>query len=293
MTGFARLGTQWRETSIVWTLRSVNHRYFECQMRLPDGMGDLEIQARNLLKKRFERGHVECVLNLTGAEGEGGGLELDSTLLRSLLTMERRLGRAAGRHPRDRLSLAQLMTWPGLIRARQTGRLTSLTDGPLGQAILVALDETARSLQSSREREGRELAGVVRELLATLTGLVGQVAQRLPQLRQDLERRLRDRLAELAVLVVDESRISQEIAFNINRMDVAEELDRLQVHIREMAGVLDQAGPVGRRLDFLCQELNREANTLCSKSQDVTLSRLGVELKVTVEKLREQVQNLQ
>ncbi|MBF0177651.1 MAG: YicC family protein [Magnetococcales bacterium] len=292
MTGFSRLESSEGDVEIVWQLKSVNHRYLEIHFRLPDGLGDLEGMARKRLQAFFSRGHLDCSLALRRGNGTGGTMVLDEALLEELLSMEGRLrtrldGRGAG------LSLGKLLSWPGVVRQAQGSGWSEPVTPALLEILLLHLEKAARELEATRRREGELLTELLQKQLSDLAVLVEQVENRLPTVRSELECRLRQRLAELGETGADPVRLSQEIVFYLHRMDVAEELDRLKVHIREMKAILEQGGPVGRRLDFLCQELHREANTLGSKSQDGQLTRLGVDMKVAIEKLREQIQNLE
>ncbi|MEO5365933.1 MAG: YicC family protein [Magnetococcus sp. WYHC-3] len=295
MTGFAQIEETAQGYRLSWRVKSVNHRFLDLALRLPDEVGGWEAQVRERVKARLARGRVECQFSLAREGGGGSDLVLDKALLGALLDMERRLRDGANTNwePRSPLSMDRLMSWPGLIAERR-----GLEDEPVPLAERLApmamemLQRTLERLVVEREREG---AGLARVLLAGLDSLESQAAQvsaQLPLARAEVERRLAERVRELEV-EVDPVRMAQEVAFLLNRADVGEELDRLRLHVDEMRQVLLAGGAAGRRLDFLCQELNREANTLCSKSQDRDISRIGVDMKVTIEQLREQVQNLE
>ena len=294
MTGFARCEESHGGFQIIWRLKSVNHRYLDLSFRLPEGCEALEIQAANHLKRQIARGHLDCILVLRPEGGEARELELNKALLNTITDLEeqtRRMG--VGRHERAGLTLHNLLSWPGVVQRR--AHFDGLDDGnsPLFQAILAVLQRTAQSLVTARSREGAELAALVHGFLDALRALLEEVAARLPEVRERSGERLRERLRELTDAPVEEGRLAQELALLLSRMDVTEEVDRLGIHLQEMAASLTREEPVGRRLDFLCQEMGREINTLCSKSQDGELSRAGVEMKVVLEKLREQIQNLE
>ncbi|MBF0165716.1 MAG: YicC family protein [Magnetococcales bacterium] len=291
MTGYARREGMAGEWRIAWRIKSVNHRFLDPVARLPEGCGGLEPAVIRLLKERLERGHVECVLTVHG-EGEAAHrLELDESLLDALLSLERRLVRRKGGKGRGRISADRLLAWPGMARERRLGG--TLEDSPGRDAVLVLLEETVADLIRLRAVEGKALAGVMGRLLETLRERVEEVQRQAPRVRESLESRLRAQVEKYVGSLTGEERLAQELAFLLNRQEIVEEIDRMLVHMREMSLTLAGDGAAGRRLDFLCQELAREANTLCSKAQDGEISRLGVEIKVLVEQLREQAQNLE
>lgn len=291
MTGFAEEKSTCAGLRMVWRLRSVNHRYFDVSFRRPSNWPgswhDLEGQASKRLQARFARGHLDCELHLM-TEGEvGQRLELDGELLRDLLRLEAEIMAQSGRGP---FSMDQLLTWPGLIREHKPQESDELG---LLQAALDLLETTAVQLERTRATEGQALTVVVLQLLDEFAHLLTQVNALLPELRAEQKRIVQARVSELAGTPVEPGELAREVAILLNRVDIAEEVERLRVHLNELRVLLSGSAPVGRRLDFFCQELNREANTLCSKSQNSTLTRLGVEMKLAVEKLREQAQNLE
>jgi uncharacterized protein (TIGR00255 family) len=293
MTGFGSSSRPSHGFSVTWQLKSVNHRFLDLAFRLPDGYGELEILAAKRLKAIFSRGRIECTLSLKSQPGSGSELKLDSQLLKSLLSLEAEIVSSA---PEDRanLSVANIITWSGMIREQSRPQINDLeADKPFSVVALDILHEAANSLADMRQSEGEALELVIRSLLEELTLLVERVVTNLPRVVQALEKRLDDRLKELTATVIDDGRLAQERLYFINRLDISEELDRLKIHLNELSTVLSLTEPVGRRLDFLCQELSREANTLCSKAQDGEITKIGVDMKVAVEKLREQVQNLE
>ncbi|MEO5329713.1 MAG: YicC family protein [Magnetococcus sp. THC-1_WYH] len=291
MTGYGQAEAVFEGVRILWRLKSVNHRYLDLSFRLPDGMEALEVAAGTLLKEYLSRGHIDGYLSLSVDGGEGGLLDLNRGLLKDLLAFEKRLmGEVGERRPMD---LGVLLGWPGMVRERRVDVAGKLREGRLGQAVLDTLGLAAQSLREVREREGERTGVVLSQLLEELRGTVAQASGRLPELRVVMKERLRTRLEDWLTTAVDENRFMQELAVLYNRMELSEELDRLVMHCQEVVKIMELGQPMGRRLDFLCQELGREANTLCSKSQDGQLSRWGVEMKVTIEKMREQVQNLE
>ncbi|MBF0341134.1 MAG: YicC family protein [Magnetococcales bacterium] len=293
MTGFAAREQVVGEARIAWRMKSVNHRFLDLSMRVPEGCDSLELLAARRLKERFARGRLECVLTLV-PDGRGErAIELNQGLLTGLLDLEKRLReQLEDGMERAPLSLDRLLSWPGMTRER---RVVEDLETETGRAaVLELLEETCQELDLVRGGEGEALVGVMRGLLEALSARVVEVEVAIPQARRVMEERLRERVMAFcgSDTALDEG-LGRELAFLLNRMDIAEEADRLRVHIREMESLLAGEAPVGLRLDFLCQELNREANTLCSKAQDGELSRLGVELKVIIEQLREQARNLE
>ncbi|MBF0284236.1 MAG: YicC family protein [Magnetococcales bacterium] len=297
MTGYGRAEGVVGEWQAAWRLKSVNQRFLELSFRIPEGFGELEGAARALLKERVGRGHLDVTLSLGGEKPASGGYRIDRGVLVAVAGLERELRKALpdkGRgRGRGRLSLERLAQWPGVVRERRPLDLLAAGEKAARDALMALLEEAVNGLLESRRREGAALAEALDALLRELEGLAARVGGRLPEVRRMQEQRLRERVGELLGHVAEEPRMAQELAILLNRMEVGEELDRLGVHVRECRSLLGQEAAVGRKLDFLCQELNRETNTLCSKSQDGELTRLGVEMKVVVEKIREQVQNLE
>ncbi|NGZ05869.1 MAG: YicC family protein [Magnetococcales bacterium] len=292
MTGFAkgeRVIAGWR---VRWRIKSVNHRHLDLSVRLPDGFSELELLVVRLLQQRFARGHLECTLSL---DAEGGGarrLQLDRALLAAVQALEREVLAGEEGVVRTPFTMDRLMAWPGMVHERVVGDELS---GDAGcNALLEFLDEVCGQLAAARQAEGLALVAVIERILMDLRGCLDQVEAQIPRVRTALEQRVQERVATYIGKPpeMDEG-LARELAYLFTRQDIAEELDRLRVHVREMGSLLMHESPIGLRLDFLCQELNREANTLCSKAQDGPLARLGVEIKVYVEQLREQARNLE
>jgi uncharacterized protein (TIGR00255 family) len=293
MTGFGSAEIVSHGFQLGWQLKSVNHRFLDLSLRLPDSYGELEILAAKRMKSLFGRGRIELTLSLKRHASVGEESELNSELLQSLLSLEKSLNEQA---PGERipLGLATLLNWPGMVQERSRPQLSDSEDGKsFSEVVLDLLEGAAHELTQSRLDEGEELGSIIGQQLSQLTRLVERVEENLPRVQVALEQRLKSRLSELAETAIDEARLAQEQIYFMNRLDVAEELVRLKIHLKDLAAVLKLEEPVGRRLDFICQELNREANTLCSKAQDGEITRIGVDMKVLIEKLREQVQNLE
>ena len=283
MTGFARREVNGAWGSLVCELRSVNHRFLEPGFRLPDELRGAEPEFRQRLTRELRRGKVDCSISYRRVQGAETALEVDRQALERLLERIRDLSRAL---PQNTVNVLDILRWPGVLR----------DDTDLGDEVLAAANSvfaaTLTDLIATRAREG----GRLRELLETrcvgLEGLVANVRARLPEVQARIRGKLEERLAELQANV-DRDRLEQELALLLQRLDVDEELDRLTGHIVEIRRVINGSEPAGRRLDFLMQELNREANTLSSKSQDLETTRSAVDMKVIIEQMREQVQNIE
>ena len=304
MTGFARREAIGPWGTLVCELRSVNHRFLEPGFRLPDELRALEPELRQLLMRQLKRGKVDCTLTHRPAETAARALDLDRDALERLLTRLREVGAALAEGgpaaPGDagnaapggasalqaEVSPLDVLRWPGIIRETGAGTDELLAAGR--QLVAAALAELA----AARAREGERLRGLIEQRCAGLAELVGVVRARLPEVEARIRARLEERLAELQANI-DRDRLEQELALLLQRLDVEEELDRLGAHIEEIRRVIGGNEPAGRRLDFLMQELNREANTLSSKSQDLETTRAAVDMKVLIEQMREQVQNVE
>ncbi len=285
MTGFARVERQYEFGRLSWEMRSVNHRYLDFGLRLPEEFRPLESDIRTCLGQFLSRGKIEATLRFVAEPGAiSSRLELNLGLARELLVVHEALARLAGTE--QSVDINQLIKWPGLIEEKRPD------PAPLQEAAMALLTQTAQELQASRSREGEQMANAIRERLAGVATLTSRVRQWLPEIRIGLKQKMLERLADLSQSL-DPGRIEQEVVMLAQKIDVDEELDRLDAHVEEVYRVLDLKEPVGRRLDFLMQEFNREANTLSSKSIDQRTTQAAVDLKVLVEQMREQVQNVE
>jgi uncharacterized protein (TIGR00255 family) len=283
MTAFARASSQLPDRSLTWELRSVNHRFLEPHFRLPDSLRGLEAQLRDLVRSRLERGKLDATLTLAET-ADAPALSVDLERLDAYLAacgqIAARLGDSAPLSPLD------LLRMPGVVRS------AAPDPEALAEAARALFATALTSLEETREREGETLAALVADRLDRLEAEIAGVRTALPELLALQRRKLRDRLEELTAQL-DGDRLEQELAYLAQRADIDEELDRLATHCKEFRRVLAGPGPIGRRLDFLAQELNREANTLGSKSLGAAVAQAAVEMKVLIEQLREQVQNLE
>jgi len=260
----------------------VNHRFLEAAFRLPDELRSAEGELRTRLAARVRRGKVDCTMSYRRPAGAGGALEVDAPALERLLAAAQNIARSL--HGPATVNLLEVLRWPGVLREEGVGGEQLLAAA--GALFTATLDE----LFAARAREGQRLRELLEQRCAGLEALVAGVRARLPEVQARARARLNERLAELSV-ALDRERLEQELALLLQRLDVDEELERLAGHIAEVRRVIGGAEPAGRRLDFLMQELNREANTLSSKSQDLETTRSAVEMKVVIEQMREQVQN--
>lgn len=285
MTGFARREASGPWGTLVCELRSVNHRFLEAGFRLPEEVRSVEPELRQLVTRELKRGKVDCTVTYRAAQGAERTLDIDPETLERLLVRVRELAGAL-RTQHTVVDVLEVLRWPGVIREAEGGNEALL------DALRTLFAGALEDLAATRSREGKRLKELIEQRCVTLEGLVAQVQARLPEVQARVRTRLLERVAELKA-AVDQDRVEQEIAILLQRLDVAEELDRLTGHIAETRRAIAGREPSGRRLDFLMQELNREANTLSSKSQDLETTRAAVEMKVTVEQMREQVQNVE
>ena len=283
MTAFARVEKRLDAATLIWELKSVNHRYLEVSPRLPDAFRDLEGPLREQCRKALGRGKVEVGLRYQ-LKGGDGNLTLNEELVQQLAVAARRVGDIM-LHPAP-VDVAEILRFPGVLQGMEADL------SGLGKAALALLDDGLKALAEARAREGEILAGLLEERLDGVLVQVERVRAALPGILDNLRDKLKRRVEEV-VASPDPQRLEQEIVILAQKMDVAEELDRLVAHVGEVRRSLSDGGQIGRRLDFLMQELNREANTLGSKSVDTETTQAAVELKVLIEQMREQVQNIE
>ena len=284
MTAFARQETDTEQGTLAWEIRSVNHRYLEIGLRLPEELRVVESAVRETVNARLGRGKVDCTCRYRPLTAGAAPVLLDeNTLTRLLDACQAVNARLPEKAP---LNALELLRWPGVVLEQE------VDSGPLQKSALALLDQALDELVASREREGEQIHGLLTQRCDTMSKLVVQVRRQLPDIRTAMREKLLARLAELDT-PADPGRLEQELVFLLQKIDVDEELDRLGGHLEEVHRVLERREPVGRRLDFLLQELNREANTLGSKSASAETTAISVELKVLIEQMREQVQNVE
>jgi len=283
MTGFARLERSGAFGTLVCEIRSVNHRFLDASVRLPDSCRALESELRAALSKELRRGKVDCTIQHRAPVA--AALEVDEAALAPLVERSRKLAEAFPGN-QGHVNVLELLRWPGVVRE------ATLDADALAAAVQEIFAAAVAGLATARSREGARLAELIVQRCDALSSLIVQVRARLPEVLARVRARMEERLAELGG-ELNQERVEQEIVLLLHRLDVAEELDRLSGHIEEARRTLVAPEAAGRRLDFLLQEFNREANTLASKSQDLETTRIAVEMKVAIEQMREQVQNIE
>jgi len=284
MTAFARAQQDAGGLVLGWELRSVNHRYLEIQFRIPEPLRSIEPGLRDVLRAHLKRGKVDCTLR-ADASGEAGSGALNQRVLDQVVALIQQVRREVPDLAAP--SIIDVLRWPGVLAGA-----ADFAGEAVAEAAADLFEEALAELIGHRAREGTQLAEGIGARLDDIDRLVSEVKRHTSSAPAQLQQRLRQRLDDLRA-TADPDRLEQEVALLAQRADVAEELDRLAIHVEEMRTSLRGAGPHGRRLDFLTQELNREANTLGSKSTLAQVSQRTVDLKVVIEQIREQVQNLE
>ena len=282
MTTFARLSDQGDWGMATWEIRVVNHRYFDCALKMPEAFRQVEANIRLQLQKQLHRGRVECSLRFDHGEQGESNLVLNKELVKKLVDAVSEIKTYL---PMSTIDPMRILSWPQVLQ-------TTEEDPGLAQDMVLQLfEKSLAELVDTRKREGLALAKVMQDKLQEVLNIVSKVKNKIPQIlnnyRQKVIKRLEDVVASL-----DQSRLEQEMVYVAQKIDITEEIDRLEVHAKEVLRIIDDGDMVGKRLDFLMQELNREANTLSSKSIDAEITQSAIELKVLIEQMREQVQNV-
>ncbi|WP_068825226.1 YicC/YloC family endoribonuclease [Pseudomonas sp. BMS12] len=283
MTAFARVEGAGANGTLSWELRSVNHRYLEPHLRLPEAFRDLEGSVREALRQGLSRGKVECTLRFNEENGDKS-LQVDSVRASQLISAAEQVA-ALIKQPAP-LNPLEVLAWPGVLVA------DAADPQALNSAALKLFEQALSELKSGRAREGAELAKLLNERLDSIQEEVAALRVLVPEMLANQRQKILDRCAEMQA-ELEPQRLEQELVMLAQKSDVAEELDRLTTHVSEVRRVLKAGGAAGRRLDFLMQELNREANTLGSKAFDPRSTQAAVNLKVLIEQMREQVQNIE
>ena len=288
MTGYATAGAELDSGSLTLELRAVNHRYLDIQLRMPDELRSVESALREAIGAQLQRGKVECRINYAARDAQGGAA-LNRDLLQQLAAWSREVQNAL---PDARpLNVADVLRWNGVLET------PSASADELRAALLGLLQEVLQEFSASRAREGEKLKDFllqrVEKIEALRNGVMPHDPAAIAAYEQKLTARLREALQGVAAQDALDERVRQEITLFASKIDVDEELSRLASHLGEIRRILAQGGAVGKRLDFLMQELNREANTLGSKSVDAEVSRSAMEMKILIEQMREQIQNLE
>ncbi|ORU92522.1 MAG: hypothetical protein A6F70_03115 [Cycloclasticus sp. symbiont of Bathymodiolus heckerae] len=284
MTAFASSEIDVEGYTLIWEIRSVNHRYLDVSPRLPEVFRSIEPLVREAVGKHLKRGKIDCNLFYRKQKQGEETIEVNEARLNQLLNAASKIESAMNQF--QAISPLDILRWPGV----QSEVREDLE--PVHDDAITLLNEALKQLVESREREGADISGMVDSRCELIQQQMVVAKTRLPEvqalLREKLEKKISDLLEE-----PEQARLEQELVYFLQKMDVEEELDRLESHVKEVRRILRQPEPVGRRLDFLMQELNREANTLGSKSADIQTTNVSVELKVLIEQMREQIQNIE
>lgn len=284
MTAFARTEFEYDGGRGAWEIRSVNHRYAELSVRLPEEFRAAETAIRERIGKAVKRGKVDCTLRTEAGSSGFTEIQFNQAAAEAVIKAAERIAELGS--TQANINPLEILRWPGVTEALEFDR-----DNATRQA-LSALDTALEALIKARQREGSKLADMIEQRLDAVTEQVVLMRSRVPEIIRGVQERHQQKIRDLAE-DLDAARIEQEMALLVQRLDVAEEIDRLEAHVDEVGRVLKKSEPIGRRLDFLMQELNREANTLGSKSAHVDTTGASVELKVLIEQMREQVQNIE
>ena len=284
MTAFARVQKNLDEGDLVWEIRSVNHRYLELHLKLPEDFRAHEARFREIFQHRLKRGKLECYLRFNPSARQTEAISINTQQAKSLVSACKEINNIL--HQPSEVNPMDILQWPGVLQE------SKLDMKPVLEASVVALNSALDDLISNREREGGRLRELLLQRCEAIQQIVNQARDKIPEIHSRYQQRLRDRIAEIKI-EVNSDRLEQELVHLSQKMDVDEELDRLDCHLKEINDILNRDEAVGRRLDFLMQELNREANTLGSKSADISSTNSSVELKVLIEQMREQIQNIE
>ncbi len=284
MTAFARRAAETPLGQMTWEVRSVNHRYREVAMRLPEELRFAEGVFRDAISAVVNRGRVDALLRYTPPSADVAERDINVEVVGHLANWSDRIRAIVS--DAEPLQISEILKWPGVMSA------PAVDDEVLADAAADLLRGALSELTDSREGEGTALAGILKDKIATARGILGSLTAQLPDIAKAQRQRLEQRLMEM-VEQVDPERLEQEVVILLARSEVTEEMDRLGLHLDEVEQILTRTEPVGRRLDFMMQELNREANTLGSKSAQLEQTSASVDLKVLIEQMREQVQNIE
>jgi len=284
MTAYARCQTHVEGGEISWELRSLNTRFLEQSLKMPEEWRPLEMDIRERIGQYLKRGKLEVYLRFQRDPATGQQLELNETLVDQLFSLSDKI-QNSGKDIAP-LRIIDVLRWQGVVTEREKNLAEH------NEVVMNLLDTALTELVESRSREGEKLKKLIVDRCDTIAGLVEKVREASPAIRENIRARLELRLAEVEIKG-DPYRLEQELVLQLHKLDVDEELDRMQCHLKEVADVLERDESIGRRLDFLMQELNREANTLGSKAANIDLSGAAVDIKVLIEQMREQVQNIE
>ena len=284
MTAFARIQQSLDEGELIWEIRSVNHRFLEVHFKMPEEFRSSETRFREILQHRLKRGKIECFLRFNVNVQQSADITINPQQAKSLVSACQEINNLL--HQPSEVDPMEVLQWPGVVQE------SKLDMKPVLVASEVALNKALDDLIANREREGQRMRDLILQRCEAIQKIVNKTRKKMPEIQQRYQKKLHERLDAIKI-DVNHDRLEQELVHLAQRMDVDEEIDRLDSHLKEMNDVLNRDEAVGRRLDFLMQELNREANTLGSKSADISSTNASVELKVLIEQIREQIQNIE
>lgn len=284
MTAFARRADQNQWGTAVWEMRSVNHRYLELVLRLPESLRELESSLREHIRHAIQRGKIECSLKYQPRAENVANFTIDGVLVKHLAKATKQV--QSFFDATAPVNVMDVLAWPNVLQ------LAEADMQPIHALLLKLFDDTLQDFLKARAQEGKAISQIIEDRLNKVLQEVAKIKPRLPAILEHQRKKIIERLEEITTQVNSE-RVEQEIVLLAQKMDVAEELERIEIHAHEAQRTLHESGAVGRRLDFLMQELNREANTLAAKSIDIETSAAAVELKVLIEQMREQIQNVE
>ncbi len=285
MTAFGRTEENISSGHVIWEMRSVNHRYLEINLRLPEDFRQLEGKVRQIIGEKLKRGKVDCMLRFELNNADHSEFNINHELANKIVHACSEITKSSGSEFNP-LNPIDVLRWPGVVESE------AIDKDSIGEEILTLLDSTIDKAVESRQSEGAKLKTMIQERCDKASVIVKDIKQQSASMLQQLKEKLLSRVQELCE-EADNDRLEQELAFLAQKYDVEEELDRLEAHISEVQKIMTKSGPVGRKLDFLMQEMNREANTLGSKATDISYTNASVELKVLIEQMREQIQNIE
>ena len=284
MTAYGRTEDKKNDNSIACEIRTINHRYLEISIRMPEELRSLEQKIRENISQKLKRGKIDCNIRIDKNTSKNGPLLINQNVLKKVIDAAENT--SINLSNPSALSALDLIQWPGVLEK------DSLEPTKINKSILKLLAQTLDVVIDTRKREGEKIKKMLTQRCSKIKKIVSNTQKKMPMIQKKLREKLKQRAKEL-VNELDNDRLEQELLFISQKMDIAEEIDRLLAHTEEVERVLDQSGPIGRRLDFLMQELNRESNTLGSKSNHLHTSNASVELKVLIEQMREQIQNIE
>lgn len=283
MTAYARKSLEYNGGTITWELRAVNHRFRELNIRLPEQFRHLEPKLRTLVSEKIARGKLDLGLKFQAGPQNNSKVNLNKDAAANLQTI---INDLKSYLPDANINLSELVSWPGLLVNKQAD------DPQLDAACLEHLNNTLDALCTLRQSEGKTIQECLQKLLTHMQSEINIIAQNYAAITDRMRSKLQARLAELET-AINQERLEQEIVYWLNKMDIAEECQRFQAHLAAVAKLIEKAEPIGRKLDFYAQELNREANTIGSKLTDMDIAQHIVHIKVAIEQLREQAQNIE